>query len=655
MAIDKAAQPGPDTSDATRWRLWLGERFHETGRADPDPFRDLGWRGTLADYLALAERRPEIAESAHARLYRMIERAGVSVRDGRRRYAFFAGELFGLEGPLETLVEDYLHAAAAGLEVKRRLVLLMGPVSGGKSTLVTLLKRGLEAFTATEAGAVFGLAGCPMQEEPLHALPVVLRPEVARRLGVSIEGELCPVCRLRLEEEYGGRFLDLPVERLVFSETRRIGIGTFVPSDPKSQDMADLTGSLDFSTITQYGSEADPRAFRFDGELYRANRGLMEFQEMLKLDEKFLYHLLGLTQEGTFKVGRFPLISADLVVIGHTNEAEFRAFAQNPRNEALLSRMVVIRMPYPLAVADETAVYRKLVARARLDQEVHWAPGALEAAAAVSVLSRLKESSRPQLEPLVKLAVLNGEPVPELAQEDREAVFQEALSEGMAGLDPRYVVNRLASAVIRRTRPCLTALDVLRALREGVAQQPLWDRGYAERLEEWIGLARRRYDATVLREVRRAFIDAFEENARALFNNYLDNVEAYLAPGRRMDPMTGQLLLPDEELMQSLEAPFGITESQRRSFREEVWLRTSAAGGRREAWDFRAHPRLREVIEDKLFTDLQNVIRVSTAAGRPDPEQEARIRTVVDGLVQRGYCPECARETVRYVGVLLGR
>lgn len=215
--------------------------------------------------------------------------------------------------------------------MRKRILLLMGPVSGGKSTLVTLLKRGLEQYSRTDAGAVYAIAGCPMHEDPLHLIPLELRPEIERELGVRIEGNLCPSCQMRLKNEYQSDIEQVGVVRVLLSEEERVGIGTFSPSDPKSQDIADLTGSIDFSTITEFGSESDPRAYRFDGELNKANRGVMEFQEMLKCDEKFLWNLLSLTQEGNFKAGRFALISADEMIIAHTNETEYKSFISNKK------------------------------------------------------------------------------------------------------------------------------------------------------------------------------------------------------------------------------------------------------------------------------------------------------------------------------------
>jgi len=276
----------------------------------------LRWEGTFLDYLDIVKKHPGVAKTAHARIYDMIATAGVEMKgENHRRYQFFDKDLFGMEDTLERLVEEYFHAAARRLDVRKRILLLMGPVSGGKSTIVTLLKRGLETYTRTMEGALYGIKGCPMHEDPLHLIPNQLRVEFERDSGIRVEGNLCPSCRMRLDVEYAGDLESVPVERIVMSEDQRVGIGTFSPSDPKSQDIADLTGSIDFSTITEYGSESDPRAYRFDGELNKANRGLMEFQEMLKSDEKFLWHLLSLTQEGNFKAGRFALISADEMIV----------------------------------------------------------------------------------------------------------------------------------------------------------------------------------------------------------------------------------------------------------------------------------------------------------------------------------------------------
>ncbi len=485
------------------------------------------WEGTFADYFKIVEERPQVAQTAHSRIYHMIRDAGVEDKDdGSKEYKFFSKELFGLDRAIEKLVEEYFHSAAMRLDVRKRILLLMGPVSGGKSTIVTMLKKGLEQYSRTEAGALYGIKGCPMHEEPLHLIPDSLRPEVEEQLGVKIEGQLCPSCKMRLKNEYGGRVEDVKVERVLFSEADRTGIGTFSPSDPKSQDIADLTGSIDFSTITEYGSESDPRAYRFDGELNKANRGLMEFQEILKCDEKFLWNLLSLTQEGNFKAGRFALISADELIIAHTNEAEYRTFISNKKNEALQSRMIVMNIPYNLRVSDEEKIYEKLVRQSDLNH-VHIAPHALKAAAIFSILTRLKESKKQGMDLLKKMRMYDGEEVEGFQRNDLEEMRNEFHDEGMTGIDPRYVINRISSALIRRDTECINALDVLRALKSGLDQHPSITAEERERYLNFISIARKEYDELAKKEVQKAFVYSYEESAKTLLDNYLDNVEAY--------------------------------------------------------------------------------------------------------------------------------
>ena len=215
------------------------------------------WEGTFVEYLQIVKERPEVAQTAHSRVYHMIKSAGIAEHNSKKMYQFFGSDIFGLESSLERLVEEYFHPAARRLDVRKRILLLMGPVSGGKSTIVTLLKRGLEMYSRTDEGAVYAIKGCPMHEDPLHLIPQHLRDDFFEEYGIRIEGSLSPLNTMRLEQEYDGRIENVIVERIFFSEDKRVGIGTFTPSDPKSQDIADLTGSIDFLQIAQYGSESD--------------------------------------------------------------------------------------------------------------------------------------------------------------------------------------------------------------------------------------------------------------------------------------------------------------------------------------------------------------------------------------------------------------
>ncbi|MCY0875233.1 MAG: PrkA family serine protein kinase [Firmicutes bacterium] len=616
----------------------------------------LSWEGTFADYIDIVRHQPSVAATAHARIYDMIAAAGIDEdQHGQKRYHFFDGELFGLDTPLERLIEEYFHSAARRLDVRKRILLLMGPVSGGKSTIVTLLKKGLERYSRTDRGALYGIKGCPMHEEPLHLVPIELRGEIEAELGVRIEGNLCPSCRMRLETEYGGRMESVQVERVLLSEDDRVGIGTFSPSDPKSQDIADLTGSIDFATISEFGSESDPRAYRFDGELNKANRGLMEFQEMLKCDEKFLWHLLSLTQEGNFKAGRFALISADELVIAHTNETEYRTFVSNRRNEALQSRMIVMPIPYNLRVSDEVHIYSKLVKQSDL-RDVHIAPHALWTAAIFSVLTRLKESKKQGMDLLKKLNLYDGQTVEGFKDKDVQELRAEAPDEGMSGIDPRYVINRISSALIRRDTSCINALDVLRAIKDGLDQHASISKEDRERLLNFVAIARKEYDELAKKEVQKAFVYSYEESAKTLLDNYLDNVEAYCNWQKMKDPVTGEEMDPDEKLMRSIEEQIGISENAKKAFREEILIRISTYARRGKRFDYSSHERLREAIEKKLFADLKDVVKITTSTKTPDGNQLKKVNEVSRRLIEEyGYCPSCANELLQYTGSLLNR
>ncbi|WP_050614085.1 PrkA family serine protein kinase [Bacillus testis] len=615
----------------------------------------LKWEGTFADYLALVKERPWIAQSAHSRVYNMIKDAGIEDVNGQRTYSFFSNQMFGLEESLERLVEEYFHPAAKRLDVRKRILLLMGPVSGGKSTLVSLIKRGLEKYSLQDHGAIYAIKDCPMHEDPLHLIPQHLRNDFYDEYGIRIEGNLSPLNVMKLEEEYGGRIEDVMVERIFLSEDKRVGIGTFSPSDPKSQDIADLTGSIDFSTIAEFGSESDPRAYRFDGELNKANRGIMEFQEMLKCDEKFLWHLLSLTQEGNFKAGRFALISADELIIAHTNETEYRSFISNKKNEALHSRIIVMPVPYNLRVSEEEKIYEKMIGESDVN-DVHIAPHTLRVAAMFTILTRLKDPKKGDIDLVKKMRLYDGENVEGFNSADVEEMKKEYQDEGMSGIDPRYVINRISSTIIRKEVASINALDVLRSLKEGLDQHPSITSELREKYMNYISLARKEFDNIAKKEVQKAFVYSYEESAKTLMDNYLDNVEAYCNKSKLRDPLTGEEITPDEKLMRSIEEQIGISENAKKAFREEILIRISAFARKGKRFDYNSHDRLREAIQKKLFADLKDVVKITTSSKTPNEEQLKKVNEVVARLVnEHGYNTTSANELLRYVGSLLNR
>ncbi len=620
----------------------------------------LRWEGTFRDYFELVTQNPRIAQLSHARINDMVHAAGIDrVNEGTQHevvsHNFFASELFGIEEPIARLVE-YFKSAAQRLEVRKRILLLMGPVGGGKSTIVNMLKRGLEEWTNTDGGAVYAIKDCPMHEEPLHLIPQQLRAEIEKHYGIYIEGDLCPQCRYALEHTYGGRHEDVIVRRVIFSEKDRVGIGTFSPSDPKSQDITELTGSIDLSTIGEVGVESDPRAYRFDGELNIANRGLMEFVEMLKVDEKFLYSLLTLSQEQSIKTGRFAMIYADEVILSHSNENEYIAFAGNRKSEALQDRIILVRVPYNLRVSQEERIYDKLLRQSEALRKVHLAPNTLKVAAMFAVMTRLEEPKRQNVDIAKKMRLYDGEDVEGYKSKDVRELKDDTIREGMDGISPRYIINRLSSALVRDGVTCINPIDALRAIKDGFEQHTGISADQRERYLNLISLARKEYDELAKIEVQRAFVYSFEDMARTMCNNYLDNVEAYCNKERIKDPITEEEMDPDEQLMRSIEEQIGISDNAKNTFRQEILIRISSYARKGKPFEYNSHERLKEAIEKKIFADLKDVVKITTSVKTPDPDQLRRINEVVDRLVKdHGYCPVCANELLTYVGTLLSR
>ncbi|HKS41677.1 MAG TPA: protein prkA [Blastocatellia bacterium] len=629
----------------------------ETHRRDRER---LAWEGTFRDYFELIMQNPSVSKLSHARVCDMVLNSGVEkINEGSRdeiiKYNFFSDELFGIEGPISKIVE-YFKSAGQRLEVRKRILLLMGPVGGGKSTIVTMLKRGLERWSRTDNGAVYAIKDCPMHEEALHLIPPELRPEIERHYGIYIEGELCPQCRYNLEHVYRGRHEDVLVHRIVFSEKDRIGIGTFAPSDPKSQDLTELTGSIDLSTIGEVGVESDPRAYRFDGELNIANRGLMEFIEMLKVDEKFLYSLLTLSQEQSIKTGRFAMIYADEAIISHTNENEYSAFVSNRKSEALQDRIIMIKVPYNLKASQEERIYDKLLKQSEAMRNIHIAPNTLKVAAMFAVMTRLEEPKKASIDIVKKMKLYDGEDVEGFKSKDVRELQEDTVREGMDGISPRYIINRLSGALVRDNITCINPIDALRAIKDGFEQHTGISTEQRARYLNLIAVARSEYDNIGKNDVQRAFVYSFEEMAKGLCDNYLDNVEAYCNKERLKDPITEEELDPDEKLMRSIEEQIGISENAKNTFRQEILIRISSHARKGKAFEYRSHERLKEAIEKKIFSDLKDVVKITTSAKTPDADQLRRINEVIDRLVtEHGYCTVCANELLTYVGTLLSR
>jgi serine protein kinase len=440
------------------------------------------WRGTFAEFLrdVFPAAAPQLVRTSHQYLYDMLgwyraERpdtaAGTAAGNPKD---LFTSELYGIDEALDRVVE-YFKAASAGSDVGRRLLLLLGPPSGGKSSAVILMKRGLEEYSHTDAGALYALQGSPLHESPLNLVPASLRGKFRETYGVEISGELSPYSRARLDEEFRGDFMQFPVERIFLAEAARVGVGTYAPHDPTTADIADLVGSVDLSKVAEIGDEGDPRAWSWSGAVYAASRGMLEMIEILKVKREFLYLLLTLTQEKNVKVSRFPLIHLDETIVAHTNLAEFNRFLQEKENEALLDRMVIVKVPYTLSYLDEARIYQKLVSNAPAFRAVHMDPHVLPLAAVFSILTRLTKPEKEGLDLSRKLRVYAGEDVEGVSASEVERLRAESPDEGLSGVSPRFVINAISNAITRSDRHSLTSMEMLLALKDAIQSDARMD------------------------------------------------------------------------------------------------------------------------------------------------------------------------------------
>ncbi|MGE0384311.1 MAG: serine protein kinase [Gammaproteobacteria bacterium] len=617
------------------------------------------WSGTLRDWLeqVFPAAPRNHARQSHQYLWDMLR--WHAQRDGggtASPTALFEADLYGIQGALERIA-DYFKAAAAGADVGRRLLLLLGPPSGGKSSLVILLKQGLEEYSRTDEGALYALDGCPVNESPLHLVPNGLRPRLREQYGVEAGGQPCPWCRTRLETEFDGDFMRMPVHRMFISEASRSGVGTYAPHDPSTADIADLVGSVNLARVAEIGDEGDPRAWSWSGALYSASRGLLEMIEILKVKREFLYVLLTLTQEKNVKVSRFPLVYLDETIVAHTNLAEFQRFLQEKENEALLDRMVIVKVPYALSFRDEARIYAKLVRGAATFRDVHLDPHALAVAAVFAVLTRLKKPDREDVDLSRKARIYAGEQVEGVQTGEEERLRTERPDEGLTGASPRFVINALSGAITRSESASLTSMDVLLALKDGIETDARMDAQQKKAWMDHLVVARKDfYNRWVKEDVHRALFTSFAEEAQQLLDKYLDEVEAALDRRQVKDPITGEARPPDERFLRSVESRIRISDSGKESFRQEVVRKAMVAFKAGQKFSLDSHGRLHEAIEQYLFEERRDVLRLVTSAARPDEEAQRRISAVQDRLIQHyGYDQHSAREALAYVTTLMSQ
>lgn len=614
----------------------------------------LEWRGTFLEYLDKVKADPGTVKLAHSRLYDVIVRAGmkdISESDDSKLkrlygdepiklYSFFNSEFFGIERTVAQLVR-YFHSAALHGEESRQVLYLMGPVGAGKSSLIERLQRGLE-----QSAPVYAIEGCPMAEEPLHLIPKQLRPEFEKTLNVHIEGELCPVCRFRLKEEFHGRYEDVPVTTVAFSRHDRRGVGVVPPVDPNNQDTSVLVGSVDISKLDTF-SEGDPRVLDLNGAFNVGNRGMTEFIEVFKNEPEYLHTMITATQEKFVPApGRHGTVYVDTCIVAHSNEAEWHRFRGDPTNEAILDRMVVVKVPYNLRLSEEIKIYQKLLSNS--DFRAHIAPHTLELAAMFAILTRLEPTNK--CDPMTKLRIYNSEEVVEKGKTVRTNIRElqeDSRREGMFGISPRFIMKAIDNALTENPEG-ITPISVRESLIRMVKAADIPDDTRKQHLEFLQDTLHKVYLEILEKEITKAFVYSFEEQAETLFQNYLDHAEAYVNKTRVKDRNTGEELQPDEGFLKSVEEQIAVVGSSAQGFRQEVMAYLWAKSRRGEKVSHKSYEPLKEAIERKLMNSVREMSRVITKARTRDEEQMKKYSDLIKGLLDRGYNAHSAEMILKY-------
>ncbi|HLU39706.1 MAG TPA: serine protein kinase [Planctomycetota bacterium] len=655
---------------------------------DVGRYRDEHWEGSFADYLALVEDNPFIVRTAHQRVYDMVLSHGVQEieRDKTKlvHYRFFddpmddgADAIFGLDRATMNLM-SVLKAAAHGFGPERRVLLLHGPVGSAKSTIVRLLKKGLERYSRTAEGALYTfswkidgqLIPAPMNEEPLLLVPPPARTRLLDALNkkarasykLRLDFDLSPVSRYYYEQllkSYDGdweKVLDhVVVRRMLVSEKDRVGIGTYQPKDEKNQDSTELTGDINYRKIAELGTDSDPRAFNFDGEFCVANRGIIEFIEVLKLDVAFLYDLLTASQEHKIKPKKFAQTDIDEVIIGHTNEPEYRKLQNNELMEAFRDRTIKIDIPYNLRLDDEIKIYQKDFNKNRVPGK-HIAPHTLSTAAMWAVLTRLEQPKKANLTLLQKLKLYNGKSMPGYTRDNIRELREEAPREGMEGISPRYIQDKISNTLVNDL-PCINPFMVMNELEEGLDHHSLIsDPETKKAYKDLLLVVREEYEEIIKNEVQRA-IAADEEAIARLCGNYIDNVKAYTQNEKVRNPYTGRDEEPDERLMRSIEEKINIPESRKDDFRREIMNYIGALAVEGRTFNYKTNERLHRALELKLFEDQKDSIKLTSLVSTVvDKDTQEKIEIVKSRLIRDfGYDEISATDVLNYVASIFAR
>jgi serine protein kinase len=643
-------------------KITKSDKFLKLVGKHQDIKKDPKFKGVLAEYLKILEDDKNIAQLAHKRLYEILASHGVTrmtTAESRcnklfggeeiKTYNYFQNKFFGMERSLAKIMR-FLRSASLRGEESRQVLLLLGPVGAGKSALLEHIKTALE-----DCEAMYHIEGCPIHEEPLHLIPRSLRSEFQKIYDIKIEGDLCPVCRFRLKEEFNNDYTLMPIAQSSFSVRGRRGVGVVPPMDANSQDVTVLVGSEDISKLDLY-SEDDPRVLSLNGAFNVGNRGIVEFVEVFKNEIEFLHTMITATQEKSVpSPGKGPMIYFDGVILAHCNEAEWNKFKSENTNEAILDRIVRVNIPYCLEVSHEQKIYEKLLGLSDFDG--HVAPHTLEVAAMFAVLSRLHPSNK--VDPLTKLKIYDGKDVIEkgtVKKIDINDLRDEARDEGMTGISTRFIMKAIDSALSDSEKNMVTPVSIRDALIKQVKDQIVTEDDRNRYLNFLGKTLHDEYLNILEKEITKAFVSAYDEQAEALFDNYLDHAEAYVNMTTVKDNVTLEEINPDERFMASIEEQIGITGTSRENFRVDITAFMFSKLRRGEKVDWRSYAPLREAIETKLTSSVKQISRIVTKSKSRDKKQQGKYNEMVHTLIDEyGYNENSAEEVIKFAANNLWR
>ena len=619
------------------------------------------FEGTFLEYLEKLQKDPDIAKPAHKRMYDAIKQHGVATMDNEnprkkkifnddniKIYDYFKSQFFGNERVIEKLMH-FLKSASLRGEESRQVLLLMGPVGAGKSALTEHIKDALDGEV------YYHLDGDPQRGEPLQLLPRSLRDNFEKMLGVKIEGDLSPVARWRLLEEFDGKYENFTVKSSTFSQRGRRGIASVPPMDANSQDVSVLIGSEDISKLDKF-SEDDPRVLNLTGAFNVGNRGIVELIEVFKNEIEFLHTIITATQEKRVPApGKHDMVFFDGVILAHCNESEWNRFKSEHTNEAILDRVVKINVPYCLELDEESKIYKKILKGS--DFKAHIAPHTIKVASMFSVMSRLKKSGKCDL--LTKMKIYNGEEVIEKGRVkniDINDLREEHREEGMTGISTRFIMKAIDHALVMSENHCVTPIGVMKSITKMVKEQIIDEDTREKCLALIQNVVREEYLKILETEIAKAFITAYEEQAQSLFDTYLDNAEAYTTKQKMKCKTTKEEREPDERFMKSIEELIGITGSARQGFRSDVTAYMFAKMRRGVKVDYQSYEPLKEAIESYLINSVKDMARIVTKSKTRDDEQKQKYSDMVQTLMDEyGYNETSAEEVLTYASNNLWR